>query len=729
MNWNVIKLDGDLGIHTAAWDELNRSRFGDHPLLSSQFVNGLLRHFGKRNEHLCVLQENGAVQAMLILSRRDRFTWTSFTPSQAQLGLTMVKDIRTLDRLWDCLPGTVLQLDLLCNDPQVGGLLRDVRPPMHRLAHALTVNIELTGSFDAYWNARPRQLCKNIRRYERRVCDDGLAPRLVRLTGMDEVRAGVERYAALEGSGWKGKRGTALGSTPEQLQFYIDLMQGAAARGQAVVHELWLGEQLAASRLILHDGAMLVILKTSYDESLARYAPGRLLLRAVIEDAFATHPGGSLEFYTDASIDQLEWAGASRWIEHLTLFRNRAADVAYHAIKACRGPRRIRARRAEEPPSDRPSDCAVEVYSHPDELPEDARSFLQDAETRNIEFGFDWYRNLVRTVYRDHQGLRLYTLRRGGRLVALVPLRVERSWFGWRAYSLSNFYTALYEPVLAPNVKAADLKPIIAALHADYPSLGSVTLSPMAPGSHAYLVLLEALNIERWFSFEFFSFGNWYQPVRVAWADYLAAREGSVRSTIKRMGKKFAAEGGTLEVVSGPEGLPEAIAAYERVYAASWKKPEPFPDFMPGLLQAFAEKGMLRLGVAWLHEQPVAAQVWIVGHGRADIYKLAYDERFKSFAPGTLLTARLMQQVMEVDRVTEIDYLIGDDSYKKTWMSERRERWGIVAYNLHSVVGLFGFAGEALRRMAKHLRQVLRRRPEVALEPAAPVAEPSSSTT
>jgi CelD/BcsL family acetyltransferase involved in cellulose biosynthesis len=732
--WKVIQLDKDLGSHAAAWDALNGSRFGNHPLLSSLFVNGLLRHFGKNNEYLCLFEEGGSVQAMLILSQRDMFTWATFLPSQAQLGLTMVPDTRTLDQLWARLPGTVLQLDLLCNDPQVGAVLHDTHPPIHRLAHAYTVNIDLAGTFADYWEARPRQLIKNLRRYEHRVADDGLERRVVRHTGLDEVEQAVQRYARVEGSGWKGRRGTALGSTREQFEFYSDLMLGAAARGQALVYELWLGEQLASSRLVLREGAMLVILKTCYDESLARYAPGRQLLRAVIEDAFVTSPGGTLELYTDASSDQLEWSGSSRWIEHRTLFRNRVADVANHAVKALRGPRRQRARRAEDHPRDKPADATVEVYSHPDELPEDARSFLQEAETRNIEFGLDWYRNLVRTVYPDHQGLRLYTLRRGGRVVALLPLRLERSWFGWRAHSLSNFYTTLYEPVLAPNVKGADLLPLLDALNAAHRGLGSLMLSPMAPGSHAYLVLLEALYLSRWFPFEYFAFGNWYEPVRQTWQEYLATRKSNVRSTIKRMSKKFGADGGVLEVVTRPEDMARGIAAYEKVYAASWKQPEPFQDFMPGLIQTCAEKGILRLGVAWLDGEPVAAQAWIVAHGRAEIYKVAYDEEFKQYSPGTLVTALLIEHVMEVDRVTEIDYLIGDDAYKKTWMSERRERWGIVAYNLRSVSGLSGFLAEVLRRTVKHLRKARHRKseavePSPVTQPIAAAAKPSSSAT
>ncbi|MFZ2388006.1 MAG: hypothetical protein WAW69_09375, partial [Polaromonas sp.] len=51
--------------------------------------------------------------------------------------------------------------------------------------------------------------------------------------------------------------------------------------------------------------------------------------------------------------------------------------------------------------------------------------------------------------------------------------------------------------------------------------------------------------------------------------------------------------------------------------------------------------------------------------------------------------------------VTEVDFLIGDDAYKKNWMSHRRERWGIVAYNPKTLGGIFELSKEALARTLK----------------------------
>lgn len=347
---------------------------------------------------------------------------------------------------------------------------------------------------------------------------------------------------------------------------------------------------------------------------------------------------------------------------------------------------------------------AVEVFGHPDALPADVQAFLNEAEKRNLGQGLSWYRNLVAAVYPHDQGLRFYVLRHGGQVRAVVPLRTERHRLGWRATALANYYTSLYEPALAPGVTGAELVLLLAELKREFRGLASLNLSPMAPDSDAYRTLLDALRLIGWRPFDYFSFGNWYLPVSFDWAAYLAKRGSTHRNTIKRMGKKFAADGGTLEIVSSHESLPAAIAAYERVYAASWKKPEPFPAFVPGLVQICAEKGYLRLGLAWLDGEPVAAQLWIVTHGRAEIYKVAYDERFKAYSPGTLVTALLMKQVIDVDQVKEVDYLIGEDTYKKIWMSHRRERRGIIAYNPRSLLGLAGLARETAGRLVKAAR-------------------------
>ncbi|WP_077034808.1 GNAT family N-acetyltransferase [Pelomonas sp. KK5] len=347
-------------------------------------------------------------------------------------------------------------------------------------------------------------------------------------------------------------------------------------------------------------------------------------------------------------------------------------------------------------------DTTISAYARPQDLPADARRLLERAGARNLELGYDWFSNLVDTVYKDSPDLRFYVMRRAGTPVALLPVRVETVRFGQQVAALSNFYSALYEPAFDEGLDADALKPLLQAIRKDFPRAYSLWFSPMDPQSQAYKLLIGACRSSGWAAFEFFCFGNWFLRIEDAWTGYFQKRAGAVRSTVKRMSKKFAAAGGRLQIVRELADLPQAIAAYEHIYGRSWKKPEPHADFIPGLINTFGQAGQLLMGVAWLGEQAIASQLWLVGAGRAEIFKLAYDEEFKEFSPGTLLTTLLMEQVFE--QVQEIDYLIGDDTYKSAWMAERRERWGFVAYRRASLAGSLAILRESATRLLKRLR-------------------------
>lgn len=352
------------------------------------------------------------------------------------------------------------------------------------------------------------------------------------------------------------------------------------------------------------------------------------------------------------------------------------------------------------------SATGVASYAHISELPANALALMGAAETQHFEFGADWHANLVDSVFATEQDCeaRFHVLTHAEQVLAVVPTVVRAGSEGRELSALSNFYTAIYAPCLAPGVQAEDLLPLVQSLRRTGRRVAVFRFSPMDPATPEFNVLKKALALAGLKAYDYFAFGNWYEPVTQNWAEYLAARSGQVRSTIKRNAKKFAAEGGALEIVTGGEGLDAALAAYQTVYAQSWKVPEPYPAFIPGLIKLCARRGWLRLGIARVGGKPVAAQIWIVGNGRADIYKLAYDEAYKSLAPGTLLTALLMEQAIDVDRVREIDYLIGDDSYKAAWMSKRRERRGIIAYDPLTVRGLLGFVKQTMGTVLRRLR-------------------------
>ncbi|RDH44890.1 GNAT family N-acetyltransferase [Zooshikella ganghwensis] len=130
------------------------------------------------------------------------------------------------------------------------------------------------------------------------------------------------------------------------------------------------------------------------------------------------------------------------------------------------------------------------------------------------------------------------------------------------------------------------------------------------------------------------------------------------------------------------------MAGFVTVYNQSWKKPEPYPDFMPSFIRLCADLGILRLGVLTIGQQPAAAQLWITFQSTSIIYKLAYDEKYKVYSVGSILSHFMFKHSIDEDKVTLIDYGIGSEAYKRDWMRSVQNVQGVEAFNLRTVRGL-----------------------------------------
>jgi hypothetical protein len=276
-----------------------------------------------------------------------------------------------------------------------------------------------------------------------------------------------------------------------------------------------------------------------------------------------------------------------------------------------------------------------------------------------------------------------------------------------RLEALSNFYT----PEFAPVAAAAQVPALASALArfaaGATPRTDVVDLRPLDSNSGFYRHAQSALRNAGFWVDTYFCFGNWYLELSgQPFAEYFESRPSQLKNTWRRNRKKLEQRGLAIEIVrENSPALDAAIVAYETIYNSSWKHPEPFPDFIPGLCRMAAAQGWLRLGVLSIDNQAVASQIWFVKDGVASIFKLAYIEEFGKLSVGTVLTHELMRSAIDGDRVRVIDYLSGDDPYKKDWMTLRRERRGIIAFNQRNPKGIIAAARHFGGAWIKSLRR------------------------
>ena len=180
---------------------------------------------------------------------------------------------------------------------------------------------------------------------------------------------------------------------------------------------------------------------------------------------------------------------------------------------------------------------------------------------------------------------------------------------------------------------------------------------------------------------------------------YWAARPGALRETVRRKGGR-----GLVSLRIETTFSDADWDAYEAIYARSWKPEEGNPAFLRAFAMAEAEAGALRMGMAEIGGEPVAAQFWTVEGGTAWIHKLAHDEASRKHSPGTLLSAALFRHVIDVDRVHTVDFGTGDNPYKRDWMESARPRYALAFYRPAAISQWPQLAKLAARRVLKPRR-------------------------
>jgi hypothetical protein len=347
-------------------------------------------------------------------------------------------------------------------------------------------------------------------------------------------------------------------------------------------------------------------------------------------------------------------------------------------------------------------------------LPESYSQVFQSGARVSVFLTRDWFQTFSEHIPADPRLLRIYGVEdENGRAAALLPLMqvpaANRLVSPTSLESLSNYYTCYFAPVLRNSDEAPEIANAVArGLWQDRRDWDVVKLQPLNRESQVYPALVKAFRDCGMVVQTYFCFGNWYLEVAGrTYQEYVDGLSSVLRKNIPYNLRRLEKSGGRIEIVTDEAGLDRSIDDYETVYNSSWKTHEATPKFIREMARAAAMNGWLRLGLLYVDGEPAAAQLWIVNEGVASIYKVAYDERFAKLSAGTALTAKLMQHAIDVDKVTIVDYLSGEDEYKKDWMSHRREFWGIVAFNPRSIHGLAQIArhvgGAAAKRVIQRL--------------------------
>jgi len=115
--------------------------------------------------------------------------------------------------------------------------------------------------------------------------------------------AAVSMFLKLEAAGWKGRAGTALGSTEARAAFFREMARAFIARGALELLFLEAGGQIAAARCNLRAGAVVFCFKVAHDEGLRSYSPGTQLELRMIDRFHADRSAERMDSCADRTSD------------------------------------------------------------------------------------------------------------------------------------------------------------------------------------------------------------------------------------------------------------------------------------------------------------------------------------------------------------------------------------------------------------------------------------------
>ncbi len=163
----------------------------------------------------------------------------------------------------------------------------------------------------------------DLRRYRRRAEEIGKVECEIVRPDRETLLPHLQELFRIEASGWKGRSGSAILTSPSNLRFVNHYAASAAELGTLRLFFLRIGGAVVAARMAVEHGKRLWDMRVAYDEAWSRCAPGVLL----------THE--TLRYAVDCGLEAYEFLGrAEAWERHWPCEEDRYVSMRVYPASA-----------------------------------------------------------------------------------------------------------------------------------------------------------------------------------------------------------------------------------------------------------------------------------------------------------------------------------------------------------------------------------------------------------
>ena len=317
-------------------------------------------------------------------------------------------------------------------------------------------------------------------------------------------------------------------------------------------------------------------------------------------------------------------------------------------------------------------------------------SLAESCESYTPWLSWDWF-NLCLKYFLGENKLIVLVLYKADRIVAIAPFVVKNEKFrGIIRTKKIELLGCTHSPIRnfilgdsSEEDKASIVLNIFHYIRDQYRKWDVMELDRTPEENSVFSVFNDALsNIGLNFRTSF-SAGNWYlDGINYPFSQYFNNLPKKIQKDVQYCRRRLGKMGNLQTLIELDSGsLEHYLDLYDKVRAKSWKAPEKDRTFIREFTELTAEKGWMRLAFLQYNDVPIACQKWIVCGQKAYIWDVLHDEDYGKHSPGKILSTDVSQYVFDHDKVIEIDFMTGDDPYKKDWTPKRRERKGITIFN------------------------------------------------
>lgn len=182
--------------------------------------------------------------------------------------------------------------------------------------------IRVAGPYDAYRSALSKNFQRTLRNNRNRIARAG-TPEIEMFSTPETITARLDDLFAIGERSWQGEARSAVGSTPENRQFYGALVRELAPYGVLRLFFLKLDGRRVAFEFHVRSAGVEFGLKTGFDRAFEAAGAGTFLDQSIVEALFAEGRVHEYDLLGNADPYKLRWTQDVRPYRRLTLFGTR----------------------------------------------------------------------------------------------------------------------------------------------------------------------------------------------------------------------------------------------------------------------------------------------------------------------------------------------------------------------------------------------------------------------